>query len=147
MPQPSSRFQTMALRLMVAGYLPFIVLALTFAFWRDFPLGRSFLFAALSGYGAVILSFLGGIRWGAVLSAGRGTAALAASVLPSLAGWVALMLAPRAALILLIAGFTIQMLWDMQSAKSGQLPEWFGAYRLGISIAVVFALALAFATM
>ena len=46
-------------------------------------------------YGAVILSFLGGIRWGAAL---RGIGAsqrrfdFAISVIPSLAGWAALLI-------------------------------------------------------
>ena len=136
-----------AFGLMAAGYLPFIALSLAFVFWPDFPLGRQFLFAALSGYGAVILSFLGGIRWGAALKSDAGPAVLVASVLPSLLGFAALLMAPRAALIALIAGFTAMLLWDLQSAKDGALPDWFGPYRMMITIAVVFALALAYIGM
>jgi hypothetical protein len=53
-----------------AGVIPFAVLAVLQTLGFEFP-GRD----ALSGfvaYGAVILSFLGGIRWGAAAATGNG---------------------------------------------------------------------------
>ena len=141
--------QKTAFWLIAAGYIPFIALTLMTGLWRDFPLGPSFLMAALTGYGAIILSFLGGIRWGAALVNGGTNApiTLALSVLPSLLGWASLLVIPRTALMLLLGGVTVQLLWDLNAVKSGALPTWFGPYRMGISIAVIFAFALTLALM
>lgn len=95
------------------------------------------------GYGAVILSFLGGIRWGAGLAPvdGRERAIVfSASVLSSLAGFAALLLPAVPALALLIAGFFCQGLWDATSARDGRLPGWFGRLRVLLTGLVVLPL-------
>jgi hypothetical protein len=99
-------------------------------------------------YAAVILSFLGGIRWGAALKLPRGplqSTLLALSVLPSLAGFAALILPSVAGLVLLLIGFLVQGSWDVQSAQRGELPAWFATLRAlltaGAVIAIVAALA------
>lgn len=68
-------------------------------------------------YGAVILSFLGGIHWGAALLAPQeGTARrYVASVVPSLIGWMALWMPMPFAVFVLLGGFLGQWLYDRQA--------------------------------
>ena len=79
-----------------AGALPFVFFA--GALWLPPPFPSvPFAFSGGLVYGAVILSFLGGIRWGTALGMGEGehrSMTFAVSVLPALAGWVALALPP-----------------------------------------------------
>jgi hypothetical protein len=126
----------MALALMASGALPFIggaFLALTSA---AFARGLQADMIAIA-YGAVILSFLGGIRWGAALNQGH-AATLLISVLPSLAGFGALLLSSVQSLTLLIIGFAAQAAWDF--IAPGQLPQWFVRLRMAVSAVVIACL-------
>ena len=125
------------LALGAAGLLPFVALAgLAVARSRALePLAAVEPAAALIGYGAVILSFLGGIRWGVAL--GRDGAPgrdYILSVLPSLAAWGCLAL-PRtyglAALGLLILALG---LLDQDMPRRGLAPAWFGRLRIALSV-------------
>lgn len=95
-------------------------------------------------YGAIILSFLGGIRWGTALStpetSGQGLE-FGLSVVSSLAGWASLLLSPLLGLSLLIAGFLLQSLWDVLSVERGRLPQWFGRLRMVLTVGAVLSLA------
>ena len=130
-----------ALILGLAGVLPFAAAAVA-------QTGRLELLSPSEGlrlgvtYGAVILSFLGGIRWGAALPAGRGnqTRDFSASVVPSLAGVAALLLPDGLATSLLIAGFLMQALWDVLTVESGRLPPWFGKLRMILTAGAVASL-------
>ena len=139
-------FKRAALWLTALGYLPFIILALALLANVGFPLGREMLILMLTGYGAVILSFLGGIRWGMAIINGKSGTTLVLSVLPSLLGWIALIMEPRAGLIALIIGITLHYVWDRASVGDGGYPAWFARIRTAITVAVVFALALAIAS-
>ena len=143
---PSTALQRMALWLTAAGYLPFIAIALALVADVQFPLGRDMLVLMLIGYGAVILSFLGGIRWGIAIEAGASATTLLLSVIPSLLGWLTLVMEPRVAVITLIIALSAQYVWDRASVASGAFPAWFAPIRTGITVAVVFALALAVAS-
>jgi hypothetical protein len=121
----------------VAGLLPFAFLAmLVVTGWHD-QLGWSApaTRAALLTYGAIIASFLGGIRWGLALGESGRRAALdyALAVLPSLLAWGALLLpgpgAP-AALALLIGGWGFV---DQDLVRRGVAPPWFGQLRAMLS--------------
>ncbi|MEQ9315561.1 MAG: DUF3429 domain-containing protein, partial [Henriciella sp.] len=102
----------------------------------------------LQTYAAVILSFLGGIRWGMALKdEGAGGGTLALSVLPSLAGWVILpfsiILMPNPAWYLALAIlFLLQLVWDWSSAS---VPTWFKPLRMGASVAAIGSLVFAWA--
>lgn len=120
----------------LAGLIPFLVSAfLTFASEGAF-LGLDVRLIGLF-YGAVILSFLGGIRWGlaiAPLTRVDRAKDISISVLPSLLGFFALLLPLTAGLGLLFAGFALQYLWDFQSHRKGHLPGWFHLLRLILSL-------------
>lgn len=98
---------------------------------------------ALGAYGAVILSFLGGVRWGSLLSDTAGLnrwTPLSLSVAPSLIAWPALMLAPVPQLALLCAGFTLQYALDVTAAKRGEIPTWFLRLRLILTSGAIVSL-------
>jgi hypothetical protein len=104
----------------------------------------SFAHGALLAYGAVILSFLGGIQWGLAVQAGRpGFVHLGVSVLPSLAGWAALLVGGDAGLLLLAVAFVAVLAVDLRLARGGAAPAWFGRLRTVLTVAVVACLLLA----
>ena len=61
-------------------------------------------------------------------------------MLAALAGWSAVFLSQPIGLILLIAGFLLQALWDVLSVEQGRLPQWFGALRMMLTVGVVLSL-------
>jgi Protein of unknown function (DUF3429) len=96
-----------------SGLLPFVVGALAVSSgppaWHDAAL------RALIAYGAVIVSFLGGIHWGSPTSAAHDGARLW-GVVPSLLAWPLLLLpSPRLALIGLAAA--LALCWAVDRAR------------------------------
>jgi hypothetical protein len=134
-----------ALWLGLLGGLPFLAGAI--GQWFAAPrLGPVPILAASLLYGAVVLSFLGGIRWGTAIgpySAARQAWEFTGSVSPVILGWIALLLPPAAGVSLLIIGFLAQALWDVIAVEDGRLPAWFGQLRMILtSIAVISLLAI-----
>ena len=133
-----------ALVLGLAGLIPFGASA--FSQWLQVPFLPSELgFKAGTIYGAVILSFLGGIRWGTAmktLNQDRQARQLAGSIVACLAGWLSLLLSPVIGICLLIAGFLLQALWDILSVEQNHLPEWFAKFRMLLTVGAVLALSL-----
>ena len=126
-----------------AGLLPFGAAALA-ALLPRMPL-HGLALTALLAYGAVILSFLGGVRWGLAMAAatpGALPAQLGLSVLPSLLGWAALLLPPAAGLVLLAAGFLAMLLADRREALA---PAWYKRLRLPLSLGAMASLLLGLA--
>ncbi|MCA3554667.1 DUF3429 domain-containing protein [Aestuariivirga sp.] len=126
----------------LAGLIPFVGGAA--AQWVSLPMlpAETGLKLAIV-YGAIILSFLGGIRWGtatALQHQGRQRLEFPASVLGPLAGLAAVFLPAIPALALLIAGFLMQGLWDVMSVGSGRLPAWFGRLRIILTAGAVVSL-------
>ncbi|MBC7281667.1 DUF3429 domain-containing protein [Hoeflea sp.] len=127
------------------GALPFLAMAVAGTVSPAFSAAHLGGDTAFLGYGAVILSFMGGVRWGRALTLAE--PALAAeqmilSVAPSLAAWLALLIDRPWSLFLLAAGFALQAAWDWKSAGTGLLPAWFGRLRLTISAIVIASIAL-----
>jgi len=128
-----------ALALGLAGLLPFAACA---AAAHALPPGQQDVaIQALAGYGAVILSFLGGVRWGLVIRVpAEGTLfpRLLLSVVPSLICWVSLLLPIRAGLGLLAVGFVVMLVSDWRTTAA---PAWYRRLRLPLSAGAVLALA------
>ncbi|MEJ2385065.1 MAG: DUF3429 domain-containing protein [Xanthomonadales bacterium] len=124
-----------------SGVLPFAALAiavvLTDGAWQNLAL-RAFL-----AYGAVILSFLGGIRWGAAARAAQprnGEYVLA--VLPSLWAWACLLAEqPMLAAWGLMAGFALMGFADWLRPAPGTA-SWLVTLRLRLTAAVVLCHAI-----
>lgn len=125
-----------------AGLLPFAAGALGIVLLD----GESQAFAvrALAAYGAVILSFLGAVHWGLLLSERDAVAQvrLAIGVLPSLAGWVALLLPGRYALTLLVVAIGGFWLYEHRVAGPAFLPPAYLDLRRQLSLAACALLTL-----
>ncbi|WP_084421159.1 DUF3429 domain-containing protein [Henriciella litoralis] len=141
MTDASPSFRRTALLLSGAGALPFIGLVIAMAILEAPTNSTAGLW--LQTYAAVILSFLGGIRWGTAIAAPPSSPLpLAISVLPALAGWAMLPLAiilqpgPNWYLGYALA-FALQLAWDWRSAA---VPAWFKPIRLGVSLVVISSL-------
>tara|TARA_A100001037_G_scaffold306432_1_gene351458 strand:+ start:2046 stop:2507 length:462 start_codon:yes stop_codon:yes gene_type:complete len=134
-----------ALWLAGVGVIPFFVCATLIL------VGPPELFApasdALLAYGAIILSFLGGIQWGFATRGARAASQsgillckLLVSVVPSLVAWVAL-LAPREPGFMILAGtFLLVFLMDIRAACLNQAPAWYPSLRLFPTLVAVAAL-------
>jgi len=99
---------------------------------------------ALAAYGAVILSFLGGIQWGLAIAPNRPGAPiglpLTLSVVPSLIGWGALLLPDPANLLVLALTFLAVLALDLWAARAGLAPDWYPKLRIPLSLIVAGAL-------
>lgn len=129
----------LALLLGLAGLLPFAACAVL-ALQTDSPAPW---LAALIGYGAVILAFLGGVHWGFVLGAeapARRRERLALGVVPSLLGWAALLLQqflpPEVSLAVLIAGVLGTVTMEARWRAAGLVPAGYMALRWLLSLLV-----------
>lgn len=149
--------------LSLAGALPFVFASLFLLIADRDNVWFGWFVDVVRTYGAIILSFVGGIRWGAALQArprafaarddGAGRT-FALSVVPSLAAWIALAMEPVFGFAFLAAAFAAQGAWDGLSGPStfaraggaeapGRLPLWFVRLRTTITFIVVACLLLA----
>ncbi len=143
-PTPSDTVHRAAAWLGYGGLLPFVVLAPASLLdphhgwtWSD----------ALYGYGAVILSFVGALHWAFAMTAAglderQRVRSLIWSVVPALIAWPALLLAPAAAAVLLVGGFTVHYLVDRNLARHATLPPWYLTLRLRLTVVASLSLAL-----
>jgi uncharacterized membrane protein YidH (DUF202 family) len=143
----------LALLLGVVGVLPFLGCGLGAVAAGEAH--RAQMLTALLAYGAVILSFLGGVHWGIALDqatpvaiGARGSmverARLLLGVLPALTGWFALLLAmllpPEVALAVLIGGFGATVIVEEQGRRRGAVPHHYMWMRWSVSLVVVAVL-------
>ena len=121
-----------------SGIIPFAGLAVMLVI-VDVRLNISVAFA-LHLYGAIILSFLGGLHWGRIASQRDNTSSdkwyLIYSVIPSLIGWFSCLFVGiwRASASLLIAGFILSYLIDVRLIKQGEWQSWMGKLRFNLTL-------------
>lgn len=143
-----SGIPTAALALGWAGVIPFAGLSLvTIVASGD---AADTALRALVAYGAIILSFMGGVQWGLEMvrsdaSRGPRTTGLAASVLPALAAFGAVLFAPLIALAILAVGFAGLLAYDLKRVREGIAPAWYAPLRWQLTTAVVLSLGAAVA--
>lgn len=133
----------------LTGAIPFVGLSIGGAFLSGAH--QSLTYFTLVAYGAVILSFLGGVHWGRAIKAfDQGAVAdkflwvsLGISVVPSLIGWLTLLVPLAIGLPVLAASFAAMLLIDLQTVKSGQFPSWYGNLRVILSVIVIASLLFA----
>lgn len=137
---PARNGSLVAWALGLAGLIPFWGAAL--ALWVGPPTLRGAALLALLAYAAVILSFVGGARWGveAARPEGPRAAPLVLSILASLLAWGALVGAasvpPAGQLLLLGAGLLLAGLWDILAAS---LPSWYRRLRMVLTVGALLA--------
>jgi hypothetical protein len=123
-----------------AGLIPFAVFALAAVFTPE-PWAAPAR-EILADYGAVILSFMGGCRWGfAAAGMGEGPAMrpLALSVAPSLWAWVALSAQPPFDLVMLAAGLAALLGSDIALTRLGGAPAWWPGLRWPLTLGAAAA--------
>ena len=94
--------------------------------------------AIVAAYAALILSFLGGARWGlAVRDAAPNPIVVGLAMTPTLAGLAALVFLPDAArLQLLVLAGALALSWGWDVSARG-LPPWYARLRTGLTIGAV----------
>jgi hypothetical protein len=126
------------------GAIPFVTLAGAIPLLDGAP--RLFAVHALLAYGATILSFLGGVHWGLAIRGHSGPdtntlrGRLILSVIPSLAGWAALLVTGPAGLLILAIAIAGMLLVDLRAARLGDAPPWYPKLRVPLSGVVIAAL-------
>jgi len=129
----------MPVALGLGGLLPFLAGAVGSLFLAQPAAGAAATLAAV--YGAVILSFLGGVHWGFGLKGG-GPGAFAWAVTPSLIAVFAAFLTLPWMLGVLSAGFVLAGAVDVAFfARTG--PSWYVRLRVALTVVVVLMLAVA----
>lgn len=131
-----------------AGLIPFVVLAATAALAPE-AMARPAREGAIF-YGAAILSFMGGCRWGfaaAGLGQGPRFEPLAISVLPALLAWAGLWLGPSTGAAwtaaILVAGFLALFADDVRAERNGETPAWWSSLRAPLTAGATLSLAIA----
>jgi len=124
----------------IAGLLPFWGLAVLVSI-ADPALSETALRAQMA-YGALILSFLGGVHWGiaAVNRLNAGWLRLGWGVTPSLVAWAALFLPPAWGLCVLVSGFLTAAVIDFRIFTADNATVWFARLRTILSAGAVSAL-------
>ena len=122
-----------ALWLGLAGLLPSVAALAVMLAW---PAARGLAAGAGLAYGAVIASFVGGAWWG--LAAARASAAamprlLLLSVVPSLAGWLAMLSPPATGFAALALLFAVLPPTDRRLMAADAAPAWWFALRRPLS--------------
>lgn len=136
-----------ALVLGVLGVVPFVSLAIASHAGRD-PWTGAAAQAALY-YGAVILSFLGGCRWGfacAGLGRGPGWRPLLVAIAPPLLAWGAALAGGKPGLLLLAGAMLLLFAADESLVRTGGAPDWWAVLRAPLSVisgAALFAAGIA----
>ncbi|AWJ91572.1 DUF3429 domain-containing protein (plasmid) [Azospirillum baldaniorum] len=125
------------------GLVPFV--GGTALAWMAEGDGQGAVVRAVVVYAVSILSFIGAIHWGRVLSRRdgetSGPAWLAWGVAPSLLGWGATLLPSGLTVPALILSFLLAWAVDRSAAADGRYPRWFGTLRTRLTIVVCLTLA------
>ena len=132
--------------LTLAGLLPFVAGAAAIHWFGEDVARQASAKLVLILYAAVILSFLGGVRWGVEMSAGPERprfGRLAVSVTGALAGWALAWWATLGGLapsqFLVFSGlFVAHWLWDTLASRD--LPAWYDGLRTIATLGAVAAL-------
>ncbi len=95
----------------------------------------------LIGYGAIILSFMGGVHWGAAMMRNDVTTqSLGKSVAPSLVALLAVIAGGQIGLVILSLGFGGLLAWEEGETKIGHVPGWYPYLRRPLTALVAMSL-------
>lgn len=124
-----------------AGLIPFFVFSI--GHWTTLPYINN-PSAILIAYAAVILTFMGAIHWGAVITTSNikhGTH-LIVSVIPALTAWLALLLPADFSMLVLLLGFILLLVYELVFARPQELPGWYISMRITLTTAVSLCLTI-----
>ncbi|MEQ6916936.1 DUF3429 domain-containing protein [Halomonas aquatica] len=124
----------------LAGLLPFLIAVA--AAWLAPIAWQVLAIRAFLGYGAVILSFLGGVQWGVAMCRERPgeapfRARMVLAMVPSLLAWPALLLHPLTAAWVLAAGFALVRGHELSREGRAKLPDWYQSLRTLLTLVVL----------
>lgn len=144
---PHDPARRLAAQLGAASLVPFAVLSLWLAGIPVDHVWRGTTILLLAGYGAVTLSFLGGVHFALAVTGAADDRRrdIAISILSAMLGWAALLMPPHFAFVLLAVAFAAQGAWDAFAGQAGHLPLWYARLRSLHTVAVVVAMLIAFA--
>ncbi|HWP20347.1 MAG TPA: DUF3429 domain-containing protein [Burkholderiaceae bacterium] len=112
-----------ALKLGHAGLLPFVLGAVLV--WLVHAEAQPYASLMLAGYGAVVLSFLGGIHWGlGFRQRVPSPAPYVWGTIPALVAWVAVVMPPYAGLVVLGVMLIVCYLVDRRAYPRHGLSAW-----------------------
>lgn len=104
--------------------------------------------AVLKVYSAIVLSFIGGIRWGIAIIQNEGggveNETLYISAVPPVIGWFAVIMGEPWSFAVFAALFLATGWWDSRLAGNRGVPEWFGRLRLLLTALVMVTMVIAF---
>lgn len=139
------RMSGIALLLGLAGVLPFLACGLMTLATLD-PASSRWA-AALVGYGAVVLGFIGAVQWGLAMADPQARAErtrLVFAVVPAVIGWLALLVdafgPSELAIALLIGGYVVTIGGEDRAARAGLLPGGYLAMRWLLTLIAVAVL-------
>ncbi|XP_063962418.1 transmembrane protein 69-like [Lytechinus pictus] len=129
-----------ALVLGFSGLIPFIAPAAYSII--TFSCGPQVAFAQVA-YGACILSFLGGVRWGFAISPPETPTSLSLvmSVLPSLVAWTGLSMPIQPGLVCIITGLALAGIVD---SRFKSFPSWFRSLRFLLTTFAILSVSVTF---
>ncbi|GAA0857405.1 DUF3429 domain-containing protein [Aliiglaciecola litoralis] len=115
-----------------AGLIPFIALPF-YILWGNVSYFEGISY--FTQYSAIILSFLGGILWHEGISQNKPVKQLYWSMLPSLIGWLCLIIVPPfAALIVLSIAFLLILVFELRTLDS---PSWYISLRVRLTAVTI----------
>jgi hypothetical protein len=134
------------LALMTFGIVPFAVFAGLILYWRDQPIQMQNAGLWLTIYSAVILSFLGGVRWGVEIALRERPrwGELVPSIMGSLIGWGGVVwyfqtLHQEYVLAGMAGALLLHYFYDILSPE---LPHWYRKLRIWPTLGAIASLAL-----
>lgn len=108
-----------------------------------------FLTTAFKVYAAIVLSFIGGIRWGVAIVQQEGdreeSEALVLAAGPSLIGWFAFFASEPWSYAIFAVAYAATGWWDSRLAGNKGVPTWFGRLRVLLTVLVMATMISAFA--
>ena len=133
----------------LAGVIPFIFLTIMIVLGAE-PLLAEYIFCLIT-YGAVILSFLGGIIWGQMVGSFslenenlNLQKYLLISIMAALLSWTSLLISPKNGLVLLGICFSFLIFVEKKLKKIKIIPAWYFKLRKFLTILVGLSLLVSF---
>ncbi|MCF6343791.1 MAG: DUF3429 domain-containing protein [Devosiaceae bacterium] len=128
----------------VFGLLPFVLAFIVTINPNLLPIDKAIFESAIIGFGVLILSFLGGVRWGIRLQGGAGSDLIfIVGMLGSAVGFFILLMPHDFGLIVLTIGFALQGAWDIWSSGVPQFYARLRASMTGLVCLILIAILIA----